>query len=317
MMRSLRGLAPLLILIALSALAIWATAQNAPGAPPTHPQTPAPPAAHPTPVAFTLPDTRIESLHSTANGIDYKLYVALPPGFDAGGGADRNDSNYPLLVLLDADYSFPIAHAIAAHLRERNDLPALVVVGIAYAGPPAYRLNRTRDYTPTHVPDGGYGADIQRHSGGGPAFADFIERELLPHLRARYRTTGKRVLVGHSYGGLFGAWALLERPDLFDGYILASPSLWYDTHLPLRLEAALPAPRRAFAARVYAATGALEVNAERDMPEDLRRFAARLSRERYPNLELRAEILDDETHNSVFPRALSNGLRYHWSRGSF
>ena len=260
-------------------------------------------------VGYALPGTRVEPLRSAVNGIEYLLYIALPPGFD-----DTGNSHHPLLVLLDADYSFPIAHGIVGHLRDRNDLPELIVVGIAYAGPPAYRLNRTRDYTPTRVVEGGYGPDIQRHSGGAAAFAEVIERELLPYLRARYRARGPRVLVGHSYGGLFGAWALLERPGLFDGYILASPSLWYDDHLLLRREAASTAAQRNQRTRVYAATGALEINAERDMPGDLRRFSARLERERYPHLDLRTEILDDETHNSVFPRALSNGLRYHWPR---
>jgi uncharacterized protein len=259
-----------------------------------------------------LPDTRVERLHSRINGIDYTLYIGLPPAF-----RDDGDEAHPLLILLDADYSFPIAHGIVTHLRDRNDLPDLVVVGIAYAGPPAYRRHRTRDYTPTHVADGGYGADIHRHSGGGPAFARFIEGELLPHLQRRYRARGKRVLVGHSYGGLFGAWALLERPGLFDGYILASPSLWYDRHLWFAREAAQTPGQRKRDARVYAATGALEINGERDMPADLRRFGARLTRERWPNLDVRSEILDGETHNSVFPRALSNGLRFHWPRGSF
>lgn len=266
--------------------------------------------ASPAPVA--LPDTRVESLHSAINGIDYTLYIGLPPGF-----RDDGDEAHPLLVLLDADYSFPVAHGIVTHLRDRNDLPDLVVVGVAYAGPPAYRRHRTRDYTPTHVADGGYGADIQRHSGGAPAFAGFIERELLPHLQRRYRARGKRVLVGHSYGGLFGAWALLERPGLFDGYILASPSLWYDGHLWFARESLLTPAQRQRTARVYAATGALEINAERDMPADLRRFGARLTPGRWPNLNVRSEILDDETHNSVFPRALSNGLRFHWPRNSF
>ena len=53
------------------------------------------------------------------------------------------------------------------------------------------------------------------------------------------------------------------------------------------------------------------------MPADLRRFGARLTRERWPNLDVRSKILDDETHHSVFPRVLSNGLRFHWPRNSF
>jgi predicted alpha/beta superfamily hydrolase len=292
------GLAAFLL---VSAAGIGATAAS-PGKPIAE-------AASPPPVA--LPDTRVETLHSAINGIDYILRIGLPPEF-----RDDGDSEHPLLVLLDADYSFPIAQSIVTHLRERGDLPQLIVVGIAYAGPPAYRLHRTRDYTPTRMAHGGYGPEIQRHSGGGPQFAEFIARELLPRMRARYRTVGKRVLVGHSYGGLFGAWALLERPGLFDGYILASPSLWYDDYVLFAREAARQPPDRMQAVGVYAATGALEANRDHDMPADLLRFGARLSHARWPNVDFRYQILDDETHNSVFPRALSNGLRFHWPRSS-
>lgn len=33
--------------------------------------------------------------------------------------------------------------------------------------------------------------------------------------------------VGFSLGGLFAAWAMAEEPDLFDGWIILSPSWWY------------------------------------------------------------------------------------------
>ena len=35
-----------------------------------------------------------------------------------------------------------------------------------------------------------------------------------------------------------------------------------------------------------------------------------VERQAYRGLERRVEVLDNETHNSVFPRALSNGLRF-------
>ena len=46
------------------------------------------------------------------------------------------------------------------------------------------------------------------------------------------------------------------------------------------------------------------------MVADLEAFAAQLRGRGYEGLALRAEVLDDETHNTVFPRALSNGLRF-------
>jgi pimeloyl-ACP methyl ester carboxylesterase len=37
-----------------------------------------------------------------------------------------------------------------------------------------------------------------------------------------------RVLVGHSLGGLFAVYALIRRPDLFTGYVVMEPSLWWN-----------------------------------------------------------------------------------------
>ncbi len=61
-------------------------------------------------------------------------------------------------------------------------------------------------------------------------------------------------------------------------------------------------------ARAYLAVGGSEGNAERDMVVDLQNFAKKL--QAYKGLRLESDVLADETHNSVFPRALSNGLRF-------
>ena len=52
--------------------------------------------------------------------------------------------------------------------------------------------------------------------------------ELVPWVDARYRTVPYRILVGHSFGGLFNAHALVTRPEVFQAHIAISPSLWWD-----------------------------------------------------------------------------------------
>ena len=263
-------------------------------------ETPAPAAA-----PLTLPRTEVRTLRSAANGVEYRLYVSLPPSY--AGGTKR----YPLVVLLDADYSFALARNIAQHLSDRGDLTELILVGVAYAGPDRYRLHRTRDYTPTFVADGGYGPEYQKVSGGAPRFRDFLSSELLPLVDRSYRTLpGARALVGHSYGGLFGSFVLFTQPELFDRYLLVSPSLWYDRYVALRLEREFRSRSAALPVRLYLAVGDREHNGSRSMVRDLDGFAAQIAAHRYGGLVLRHQTLDDETHNSVFPRALSNGLRF-------
>jgi len=122
--------------------------------------------------------------------------------------------------------------------------------------------------------------------------------------------SSRRYLVGHSYGGLFAAWVALTAPETFSGYVIVSPSLWYDDGLAFRLEEEAARDRTDWPVRVYMTVGSREINQQHDMVADLRRMASRLEGRRYPHLRLRWEVAEDETHNSVFPRGLSNGLRF-------
>ena len=263
------------------------------------------PLAAQTPPPLTIERTEVRVLASESNGIRYKLYVSLPHSYAEGS------SRYPVVYLLDADYSFLIARNIGDHLAERQHLRELIFVGIAYDGPLQYRMNRTRDYTPLFSPTGGYGPEMQKVSGGGPKFRSFLEQELIPFIDRNYRTVaGDRTLVGHSYGGLFASWNVLLEPSLFQRYIVVSPSLWYHDRWIFELEKERAKSGKALRARMYLAVGALERNEERDMPDDLRAFARKLQSRHYAGLVLSSAVLDDETHNSVFPRALSNGLRF-------
>ena len=255
-----------------------------------------------------LPDTQVRSLRARANGVDYKIYVSLPHEYGTA------KASYPVLYLLDADYSFPVARAMVQHLSDRSRLQKLIVVGIAYGGPDRYRLNRTRDYTPTFTLKGGYGPEYQRVSGGAPKFLAFLRDELIPWVDRTYRTTpGERALVGHSYGGLFASWVLVTAPDTFSRYVLVSPSLWYDEHLMMGLEektrsSASPGSRL----KVFCGVGSREHDGDqtKSMVVDLEAFVAAL-RSRGANApEIRSEVFSDETHDSVFPTALSRGIRF-------
>jgi len=256
---------------------------------------------------FVVERTEVRKLTSRANGVAYKLYVSLPHGYGEKG------KTFPVVYLLDPDYSFLIARNVTDHLSERKDLEELILVGIAYDTPKAangawqfepYHRNRTRDYTPKFSPTGGYGPEMQKVSGGGPKFRAFIEQELIPFIDSHYATVrGDRTLVGHSYGGLFAAWNLITAPPLFQRYIIVSPSLWYAD----RWIFGLPYPK-SLNARVYLGVGSSEANSAHGMVDDLRQFAQKLRG--IDGVALAATDLDGETHNSVFPRALSNGLRF-------
>jgi predicted alpha/beta superfamily hydrolase len=251
-----------------------------------------------------LPNTEVRLMSAKSNDIAYKLYVSLPPSYADG------KKSYPVVFMLDADYSFALAKNISEHLSDRSDLPELLLVAIAYDGPPQYRLHRTRDYTPTHVPTGGYGPEYQKLSGGAPKFRSFLQGELIPFIEANYRVTKERTLVGHSYGGLFGAWVLFTQPELFSHYILVSPSLWYDNKMMFRVEQEFAAKQRRLSAKVYLTVGSREVHVERNIVRDLQALTEQIKGHSYRGLSLQSRVMDDETHNTIFPLGLTRGLRF-------
>jgi predicted alpha/beta superfamily hydrolase len=67
-------------------------------------------------------------------------------------------------------------------------------------------------------------------------------------------------------------------------------------------------------ARVFLAVGAAEnqPQAARSMVDDLKEFAGKLKR--FPGLRTRLQVFEGETHNSVFPGAVTRGLRVVFDR---
>ncbi len=256
-----------------------------------------------------LDRTEIHRFTSAVNGVEYELRLAIPREYGDG------DEAFDVLVLLDADYSFAIARNVVDHLSDRDHLRPLLIVGVGYPDESGYQVNRTRDYTPWFSPSGGYGPGPQSHSGGAADFQRVLDEEVLAWLDAHWRTTGTRTLVGHSYGGLFAAWTFLTRPDLFERVLAVSPSLWYDGGHVFDLQRQVAAgvesgERPAPHGRIYLTVGDREVNGSVDMPADLARFRDVLRGPAWDGVRVGYAVGADETHNSIFPRALSDGLRW-------
>lgn len=155
------------------------------------------------------------SVHETRLG-HRPLRLSVPAGEPPAAG-------WPLLVLLDSDWVWPLEPPVPA-----LDRCAVLLPG---HGPAAgARERRTLDFTPPS-PEGGLWPD-PRHpewqGGGAPAF---LQALLGPLLRWAQGCTAldpaRTSLFGHSYGGLFALYALRHQPDAFARIVCASPSLWW------------------------------------------------------------------------------------------
>ncbi|MGD0145111.1 MAG: alpha/beta hydrolase-fold protein [Rhizomicrobium sp.] len=267
-------------------------------------------AAHADDQSYSMPDTKVIPFASKDGSREYRLFIGLPRDYDK-----RTTERFQTIYLLDADYAFPLAQEMLRHATDRGQLKEAIVVGIAYPGADrdlnVYELTRTRDYSPTYSATGGYGPETQKVSGGGPAFLRLLKTELLPYIDANFRTRpDDRMIVGHSYGALFTTFAMLAEPELFQHYLVVSPSLWYDNRSAYTRADRYIASHRSLHADVFYAVGAFENHPGGEtMVDDLKAWDAKLAAAHLKGYRATLMVFDGDIHNSVFPAALGRGLR--------
>lgn len=75
--------------------------------------------------------------------------------------------------------------------------------------------------------------------GEADKFLDFIEQDVVTNVQETLfpqapLRTGRKALFGHSYGGIFALNAFFTRPTLFDTFIAASPTIWWNKYALVR-----------------------------------------------------------------------------------
>ena len=151
-------------------------------------------------------------VHSTVLNEDRAIEIYLPQGYAQG------KAKYPVAYLLDGHDHFIHASGILGFITQQGVAPQMIMIGVSNA------VNRTRDLTPKADT-----ADARfPHAGGADNFLKFLSDELVPYVNKTYRTEPYKILIGHSFGGLFAVHTLLNKPDTFDAYIAISPALWWN-----------------------------------------------------------------------------------------
>ena len=230
-------------------------------------------------------------IRSSVLGEDRPYLVYDPPG-------TRGDP-MPLIVLLDGDVHFHHATGAVRFLMDQGRVPPVRVVAVPNT------TDRIRDLAPAVIGD----TALRRTTptaGGADRMLRFLSDELLPEVERTYGAAPFRVLVGHSLGGLFAAYALLTRPETFQAYIAISPAMdWDHERLTDSLVARLarePRPRGWF----YATMGGLEP-ADR-MIAPFQRVERALREHAPASLEWRFTVLAGEDHGSTPHRSTYDGL---------
>lgn len=183
----------------------------------------------------------------------FTISVKLPNQYNSS-------EKYPVVYILDANIYFDILGTVIKKYNELDLLPPVILVGIGYKDIQSLDSLRNRDDT-FPVANAEYEMPV---SGGADKFLSFINTELIPYIDLTYTTdTTKRVLMGHSLGGYFTSFALLQnirgRQNKFNYFIAASPSVHYNKYYLLdQLKAAEQQPAIQNNTKVYITFGQLE-----------------------------------------------------------
>jgi predicted alpha/beta superfamily hydrolase len=246
-------------------------------------------------------------LESKAVRCVYEIEVVVPSGSLPPG------TKYPVAYCMDwfilGDYLKALPKLMAlGRLAE-----PYILVGITQGSTTDdWAAMRTRDFTPAHPTDeysksNTYARALEA-TGGAARFSAFLKNELIPQIESEYPADpSRRCFVGYSLGGLLGVHLLTEDPQLFQNYLLGSPSLWFnDYYLSSELEK-MSADQLGAIQRAYVSVG------EEESWEMLKSFdilRSALHRNGLEDTRMRAEIIDAAGHVGAMPISLYNGFRF-------
>ena len=143
-------------------------------------------------------------------GKDYRIYIAKAKNIN-------ESEKTSVLYMLDGNGMYPLLLNQIEDTAENTPL----IVAIGYPTDVAYPKERTRDYT---IPS----PSNPNEGGGASEFYQFLTDSLKTFVENKYNIDkSKQTLAGHSYGGLFTFYVLLNHTTAFQHYVAASPSLWW------------------------------------------------------------------------------------------
>ena len=238
--------------------------------------------------AFTIGE--VVQMHSAVLNENRTLNIYLPLGYSPDSA-----KTYPVIYLLDGSRDEDFIHI--AGLVQFNSfswigtLPESIVVGIG-------NVDRRRDFT--FPSNNALDKKDFPTSGQSASFIRFLETELQPFIQANYHTQPSNMLIGQSLGGLLATEVLFKKPELFDRYVIVSPSLWWDDESMLDTNPITPQSLK----NVFIAVG----REGEVMERTARELYEKLLAQGHDNLILFFEFLEDRDHGDALHEAVDHAF---------
>ena len=139
-----------------------------------------------------------------------KIKIYIPESY-------KQDSTrvYPLAIVLDAEYLFDIYVANSKLFAIKDKAPEQIVVGI-------YQNQKNERKTDCEIDANSMLTQTSSK------FYNFIKKELVPSIQAKYRISPFKTIVGNTITANFINYYLVEDEPVFDAYININPSFSLD-----------------------------------------------------------------------------------------
>ncbi|MEO2050915.1 MAG: alpha/beta hydrolase-fold protein [Allomuricauda sp.] len=139
-------------------------------------------------------------VHSKLLGEAREVQIYLPEGYR------ESEKAYPVVYVLDGQRFFLHVVSVNQSFLQFQLAPEFIIVGIKNSYPDRF----------------------QNFGEGKENFKGFLQDELMPYVNKQFRTNGENLLFGWEYGGSFAFHLMLEQPNLFNAYLIASPFPIFD-----------------------------------------------------------------------------------------
>jgi predicted alpha/beta superfamily hydrolase len=283
-----------------------------------------------TPEPATVLGSEMHMIVSEQTGRNYRITISLPLGYSASPGEswpfNNTPEKWPVVYVLDGNWYFGMVTDIIRPMSWCGSTSDAIVVGIGYPEDQnpieAFRVSFTRrDHDLTPIPDENTRKTMENAhkrpvpNGDAGNFHKFIRDELVPFIEKTYRADpARRVLVGHSYGGLFALFSMFETPDLFKTLVIGSPTLSYVKPFMFQREEAFAKTGKPLPANVYLYVGELEEDINDTTMTDTLRLAAILQGRNYEGFSLVKHVFLDQNHCEVVAPGYQAGLKFALKR---
>jgi len=245
-----------------------------------------------------LESSQIFHHYSAINNHQYQLRVSFPASYQS-----NLSKRYPVVIKLDGQWDFLLAASAYNCVYFDGQMPETLFVGIDWGDVEGdIHAIRSRDLMPTPV-------EVYENSGHAKQFVDVLVEEIIPELETRFRLNDQRFLMGTSMSALFSTYALLERPEAFDGAISIAADYESSNDELMRLVESLEGTNKLADKRLYLGVGSWDLVA----PSVLS-FAERLQASKLPGFQLLLEQAPGYGHSGMNIPGYGGGYRFLFER---